>query len=379
MRPIRALVLIGACALATSGCTAYGFGRNDFGQLGDGTTNTRLDPVAAARNPNWIKVDAGTAHSCGIDVSLALYCWGDNESGALGLGTSGDFTTVPKRVGTASGWTDVDAAADSHSTCGIRSGSLFCWGANGSGQLGLGDANDRLTPTQVEPGSQWKQVNLSGDHSCGIQSTGALWCWGAGGAGQLGDGLSEDHLVPTRAGETADWLQVSVGFLHTCGIRRTGILFCWGYNYSGQIGDGTWGPTGPVHPAPTQVGMSTRWTSVAAGGSHNCAIRAGALYCWGNNGSGQLGNGTFTDPDDPGGPGVPVPTQVETATDWTDVAAVDNASCAIRANDLLFCWGGALAGDGTGSAHHLPTQAQFDKWATVSLGGEFKVGLRNVS
>ena len=273
MRGIRTIVVIGAFVVATSGCTLYGFGRNDFGQLGDGTTKERLDPVAAARNPAWLVVDAGAAHGCGIDAGHALYCWGDNTEGALGLGTTGGIKTVPTRVGAEADWSDVSAASGTHSACGIRGGSLFCWGGGGNGQLGLGDADDRSAPTPVEPGTLWKQIDSSGDHTCGIHTDGALFCWGQG---QLGDGRVDGSVTPVQVGTATDWKQVSAGFLHTCGIRGPGTLFCWGYNYSGQVGNGAWGPTQEPTTTPTPIvgPPNTGWTSVAAGGSHTSAIRA---------------------------------------------------------------------------------------------------------
>lgn len=378
MRFIRTLILIGACALVASGCTLYSFGQNSFGELGDGTAKTRLDPVPAARNPDWLEVDSGYYHSCGIDVSLALYCWGDNTYGALGLGTSGYFTSkrVPTRVGTANDWTGIDAAGGQGSTCGINGGSVFCWGANVSGQLGVGDTNSRLSPTQVGTATDWKQVATGGNHGCGIRTSGALFCWGENTHGEVGDGTNESRLTPVQVGTATDWKLVRAGYLHTCGIRGSGALFCWGDNYSGQIGDGTIGFF-ESRNTPTQIGTSTGWSSVATGEGHTCAIRGGAIFCWGSNGAGELGNGTFSGPNDPA-PGNPVPTQVGTATNWTDIAAGSGDSCGIRANSLLFCWGNYASGDGTATTYNLPTQAQLDKWATISLGGLHKEGLRNL-
>ena len=127
---------------------------------------------------------------------------------------------------------------------------------------------------------------------------------------------------------------------------------------------------------PDKSGRPPGWTAVGPGDTHTCAIRNGALYCFGENTSGELGNGTSTSPEDPDH-GNPNPTQVGTATDWTDIAGGAGASCGIRADNLLFCWGNGASGDGSTTPYTVPTQAQFDKWWSISVGGFHKLGLRS--
>jgi alpha-tubulin suppressor-like RCC1 family protein len=361
------VVLVVGLALAVSGCgTLYGWGGNGFGQLGDGTTTLRSDPVPAARNPDWVQAEAGFYHSCGIDVHGALYCWGNNTRGELGVDIPGFHTSVPTRVGTATGWTDVSAAGASGSqgfTCGIRSGSLFCWGWNQDGQLGVGDTAPRSTPTQVGTTTDWTRVSAGHFHGCAIRAAGALFCWGTNFDGQVGDGTNVQRLTPVQVGTATDWTAVASGGAHTCGLRTGGRLFCWGLG--GTVGDGTL----EDRNMPVPVGPATGWTAVGLGGAHTCAIRVGTLSCWGENLAGQLGNGTFSEGD-------PTPMQVGTAADWTDVAGGAGSSCGIRANNLLFCWGVGPSGDGTTTTYAVPTQAQFDKWSSISLGNSHKLGVR---
>ena len=193
----------------------------------------------------------------------------------------------------------------------------------------------------------------------------------------MGDGSIGGHyLTPVHVG-VASWKVVVVGATHVCGIRADTRLFCWGSNLSGQIGDGTFG-LGTDRLSVTQVGTSRGWTQVAPGDQHTCAIHSRAMWCWGDNASGELGNGTFTDPFSPN-PGVPHPTKVGTDADWIFVAGGQYSSCGIRASHLLYCWGEAPSGDGTDLWYNVPTQASFDKWVSISVGGYHRLGLRDLS
>lgn len=380
MRVLRRVLLVGILVLATSGCTLYGWGYyNEFGQVGDGTTLPRFSPVAAAKNPDWRQVDAGFYHSCGIDLSGALSCWGNNLRGELGLGRSGPTagTTVPTRVGTSNSWSAVSGGGASSGqgfTCGVRAGAVLCWGHNANGQLGVGDTTDRSVPAQVGMDTDWKTVSSGTFNSCAIKTNGALYCWGAGG-GANGDGTVAERRAPVRVGTANDWKLVSVGG-HACGTRGS-ALFCWGSNVGGQIGLGSVQQF--AYTAPQRVDASIPWSSVAAGGSHTCGLAAGSVYCWGFNLSGELGNGS-SGPYDPNTfeplPN-PVPTKLGTAADWTVVAAGESATCGIRSGGTLFCWGNTPIGDGTDAASSLvPAQALLDRWSSISLGVLHKVGLR---
>jgi alpha-tubulin suppressor-like RCC1 family protein len=114
-----------------------------------------------------------------------------------------------------------------------------------------------------------------------------LWCWGANGSGQLGDGTRMRRLLPVQVGTAATWAQVSVGNLHTCAVQTNGTLWCWGSDGSGELGEGI-GNLG-VQTAPRRVGNSTTWTNVAAGTGFTCGVDAAALYCWGNATASALG------------------------------------------------------------------------------------------
>jgi alpha-tubulin suppressor-like RCC1 family protein len=266
-------------------------------------------------------------------------------------------------VVTSGTWASVSAG--STSTCATRTdGTLWCWGANGAGQLGTGDTTNRLSPIQVGTATSWAMVSAGNSDTCAVRTDHTLWCWGFNSAGQLGTGDTTDELTPTQVGVGASWATVSAGSNGgTCAIRTDDTLWCWGYNFFGPLG------TGDTNDrlTPTQVGNATSWATVSAGNGSTCATRTdGTLWCWGRNDNGQLGTGDTT--------GRLTPTQVGIATSWATVSSGDaESACAIQTNGSLWCWGDNLSGDlGTGdsTSHLTPTRVgTASTWSTVSTGG----------
>src|SRR5262249_54066643 len=255
------------------------------GALGLGTGGDASAPEHVGAGP-WTRLSFGAFHACGIRADKSLWCWGDNTHGQLGLGTTGGARDVPTAVSRGGSWLAVAAGTDS--SCAVQvGGALYCWGANLFGQLGVGtsgiDAGMDL-PTRVpDPGAApavWSQVSARGNHACAIQTDGSLWCWGYGGNGQLGvrPTMGKGPLPGPVAGG-GSWSAVAAGDVHTCGIEA-GALRCWGQNDSGQLGIGTDLST---RPAPTSVGQDTDWTAISAGAAHSCGLRGNDLYCWGYN------------------------------------------------------------------------------------------------
>jgi alpha-tubulin suppressor-like RCC1 family protein len=245
----------------------------------------------------------------------------------------------------------VEVALGRFHTCAIKDGRLACWGSNDMGQLGaIGiDSNcideDLLvactsTPREVAPGTAWSRITAGDHHSCAIRDDGSLWCWGR----QLGNAAVDDvcgadarpcQRTPKQVGTATDWLSVSAGFGFTCGIRAPGTLWCWGSNYGGGLG---LGDPSVAHDEPTQVGADEGWSAVSAAGFHTCALRAdGSASCFGENDSGQLGNGTLASSFTP----VPV------AGSWLAIDTGSDVSCGLDAERTLACWGygACLSGD----------------------------------
>jgi alpha-tubulin suppressor-like RCC1 family protein len=192
------------CGIQLDG-TLWCWGRNLHGQLGLGDARDSDRPQQVQSDATWTDVTAGAQHTCAITDDATLWCWGDNDSGELGLGDETD-RSVPTEVGESGGWSDVAAGlpycefgcVHVH-TCASRSdGSLWCWGDNARGELGLGDKADRLVPGEVN-GSSWAgAVGAGGADSCGVQADNTLWCWGGNNFGRLGLGDTHNRKVPTQ-------------------------------------------------------------------------------------------------------------------------------------------------------------------------------------
>jgi alpha-tubulin suppressor-like RCC1 family protein len=183
----------------------------------------------------------GYYHTCAIQPPGTLWCWGRNNDGQLGLGVADiDAHPTPIQVGTDTDWAAVTGGENI--TCALKTdGSLWCWGGNDDGQLGLGtiDMVQHPNPSRVGTAT-WAAIAVGEDHVCGIRPDSSLWCWGENTWGQVGDGTSGGNvLTPTRVGSSSDWTEIDLGEDHTCGVRTGGSTWCWGLNTVGQLGDGS--------------------------------------------------------------------------------------------------------------------------------------------
>ena len=364
--------LIILMAVLASGCELAAWGGNSAGQVGNGTSGTDvLSPIAIAGD-DWAAVDSLRTHTCGVKTDKTLWCWGDNSLGQLGDGTTTDRPT-PTRVGTSSDWTKV-AVGRNHS-CGIRSGELWCWGRNDAGQVGDGTTTHRSSPVRVGGFADWKVVALGARHSCGIRGPNYGYCWGLNDEGQVGDGSNTDRTSPVRIqdnwsdiaagtrhscgiqdtgiawcwGSNADHQlgsssldtvrslspdpvcmsfegpcdffeaeSVSTGALHTCAVSdRDGprAAYCWGSNSHGQLGHTCPALVFPWFvPNPCTLGTMALdgWSSVDAGRNTTCGMFNNNVWCWGQNSSGQVGDGTTND--------AYAPYQATTGGGWFEVS-----------------------------------------------------------
>lgn len=282
-----------------SSANCWGF--NGFGQLGDGTTTNR--PAAVTPVPDSVLfLASGTVHTCAILEFKGISCWGQNAGGQLGDGTTTARSTPALIAGLNAPMTAI-AAGGSH-TCATAAKTgetlfkLWCWGGNGSGQLGDGTTTARTSPVVVAlDGVQ--SLDAGGENTCAIVPNGEVRCWGANASGQVGDGTTTSRSTPTVVPGLSLVRAISVGQDHTCAVVDTtgkgGKVYCWGANTNGQLGDGTT----TSRSTPTLVPGLDGVTTVSAGFGHTCAVAEKTVSCWGRNDFGQLGDGTTTERHSP--------------------------------------------------------------------------------
>lgn len=278
------------CALTDQGVVKC-WGRNTYGEVGDGTTQIRLEPVRVVGLPKGVKdISAGNGSTCVITASDTVKCWGDNEQGQLGT----DAVTAspsPVLVEGVSGTPVALASGNRHSCVVLVGGGLQCWGQNGDGQLGTGDTDNRFEATDVQMADPVSTVSPGIWHTCAVTESGAPWCWGQNEDGQLGDGTTEGRLLPTAVtGGLAGVTDIAAGIQHTCAVDGAGAAWCWGNDYSGVLGSGEF-----EHIRPTPVPVSSMGEGVAdvtVGDGHSCAVKdSGFTACWGSNSWSALGTG----------------------------------------------------------------------------------------
>ncbi|MDP3890599.1 cutinase family protein, partial [Nocardioides sp.] len=267
--------------------TAWCQGRNDSGQLGDGTTVARLLPAQVGSGGDWASISTSGASTCGIRAEGSLWCWGLNNRGQLGIGGRVS-TSVPTRVGSHAGWTSVSTGW--WHTCATRANAtLWCWGRNDRGQLGRGTTDEpHNKPVRVGDTASWSTVSVGGWHTCATRDDATAWCWGAGVDGQLGTGDRARRTLPTRIGQAQAWASVTASWGHTCATTVNGSSSCWGMGDQGQLGNGAT----IERLTPTPVSGDIQWAHLTAGDAHTCGVDLqGSAWCWGANRYGQLGEG----------------------------------------------------------------------------------------
>lgn len=324
------------------------------------------DTRGAAGAPTT-SVAAAVSYTCAVS-GRALWCWGNGDS--LQLGNGNQTLAHPSLVRGASDWVAVEGAGTrtgvagpvTAHTCGLHDdGSLWCWGSGDSGDLGVGSTDSIGAPIQVGQ-AMWSAFSTGAAHTCGVQKSGSLWCWGKGQNGRLGTGATADSLAPAMVGTDASWTTVTAGDAHSCGIRHPGTLWCWGDGDNGRLGNGA---VSGDESTPIQVGTREDWQVVSAGAAHTCAIRADeTLWCWGAGANGRLGDGNTAD--------APAPVRVGTDSDWIDVSAGAAHTCGVRVGGTLWCWGkganGRLGNGGTADAPAPVEVAPDRQWVSVSAG-----------
>jgi alpha-tubulin suppressor-like RCC1 family protein len=284
-----------------SNSTLWGWGDNGSGRQGDGTFINTNAPRPIATNATWRTISAGGAHTLAVRADGALWAWGLNQSGQLGDGTYTGALS-PQPISTNAVWQAVSAGLD-HSI-GLRAdGTLWTWGFNYAGQLGSGTFTGTNTPQPIATNATWRAIaaggTLGASYSLAVRADGTLWAWGDNSDGQLGIGTFAGANTPQQVGINTNWQAVAAGGRHTAALQADGSLWIWGWNESGQLGNGMDGPFDSKN-TPQRIGTQTTWLAVTAGREHTVALRTdGSLWAWGDNSWGQLGTGTFDNANTP--------------------------------------------------------------------------------
>lgn len=311
----------------------------------------------------YTHISAGESHTCALLDSGGVHCWGDNGRGQLGNGASGTGQESSEAVRVLGLNTAMHIAAGrEHNCAALKDGQVYCWGYNFRGQLGNGNTTTQAAPVPVTGITNAIAVAAGGDHSCALISGGAVMCWGYNGDGELGNGSSvfySTSAVPVTGITNAT--AISAGLLHTCALLTTNRVRCWGYNGYGGLGDGSF----TSRNAPVDVSNIVA-SSIAAGWYHTCATYSGNAYCWGDNSHGILGNGNTTDSN--------LPIQVQNLSAATGIAAGELHTCARRSAGTgeIQCWGngsnGRLGNDNT-THSFVPVKAlAIDSFSVVTTG-----------
>ena len=334
------------CVVDASGdVSCWGLGQ--YGRLGNGGNGIEATPAVINNlGPGQTALDiaSGFAHSCAVQADGNVTCWGEGNSGQLGNGATSSWYTESSPILTSSlgaGRTAVAVSAGNDHTCAILdTGSVSCWGSGGNGRLGNGAGSQQTTPTQTSSlgaGRTAANISLGGSHTCVILDNGAVSCWGGGGYGQLGNGATSSQSTPTLTsslGTGRTAVAISAGNRHTCVILDNGAVSCWGSNADGQLGNG--GTSSSSTPTLTSsLGTGRTAISISAGNRHTCAVLDnGAVSCWGHGGVGQLGNGGTSDRLSP-----TLTSSLGTGVVATEVTTAASHSCALHNTGSVSCWG----------------------------------------
>ena len=364
------------CVLKVDG-SVWCWGANGKGQLGDGTTDAQKTPtrVQGLSGKKIVQVSAGFEHTCAVTDTGAVWCWGSNENGRLGVGKTADvlgYSTAPLAV---DGLTDPVASisAGGKHTCAVLEASkaVWCWGQNDTWQSGVGDGSegnneDAPAPGPVSGVSGAAEVVSGDEHTCAMTSDG-VYCWGSNAVGQLGLGKGVKPAaglkgIPPMKLDLLSVVQIAGGDEHNCVLKGGNTVFCWGDNAAGEVGNGGATTQPPYVYEPVQVfkraGATEAFTAErlmwSGNAFHTCALEGdeGTLWCWGNNDKGQIGTGSSD-------PAVRAPEAVKLAT-VIDAALGGQHTCALIRDGSLWCWGDnkdfELGPNATGDSEPLPVR-----------------------
>lgn len=302
------------------------WGANDRGQLGDGTTDTRSVPTSTTPAIRWrsVAVSRGatsTAAMCGVTTGHELQCWGDGTLAAAPVPTAVPGAPAAGKV----------VLGTSHACALAIDQRIWCWGSNSAGQLGDGSNTTRLVPALVAVDRRFRDVGAGNGFTCGLSTVGEVWCWGSNSSGQLGTGSGVSSAVPMRVASDLRFGELVAGQNQACARALAGDWFCWGLDAFGAVSMGRSGVGRTDIPVPAVT--TPGFTRLATNYNSSCALDdGGRAWCWGFNGQRILGDPTLDgERQEPG--------LVATGLRFVEIATGDYATCGRTADGALHCWG----------------------------------------
>lgn len=341
----------------------WAWGANEYGQLGDGSIESTLVPVPVPTAPatTFSAVSAGRFHTLAVDTDGAVWAWGRNEYGQLGDGST-DPSLVPKKNTTIKTKVVAVAAGANHSLALDENGVAWAWGRNEKGELGIDSTGDRHAPVEVPASRAWTAIAAGERHSVALDEELWVWTWGDNEEGQLGAGTSAWSSAPLLVVRPVDQplkgASIAAGGFHTLVVDEAGGVWAWGRNRFGELGVHVYGSN-----RPKQIDLETSFLTVSAGAFHSVALGgARSLWTWGDNTSGQLGNGVRHQRLSP--------TAVAPGKKFSAVSAGSTHSLALDEEKLLWVWG-----EGNSGALGLGFQTRALEPTQVSEERKFAAGL----
>ena len=339
----------------------FTWGLNGDGQLGLGNITDYSSPKQVG-SLNWSNVSGGGSNSFAITTSNTLYSWGANGQGQLGLGNR-TYYSSPKQVGSLTNWSTVVTGLGTSCFAIKTDGTLWSWGTNIYGVLGVGNTTNYSSPKQIGSLTNWSKISFSATHCIAINTSGQLYSWGYNVNGQLGLGNTTNYSSPKQVGSLTNWLTVSCGRYTSLAVKTDGTMWSWGSNVVGQLGLNN----RTNYSSPKQIGALTNWLGVAGGPYYTIAVKTnGTLWAvGGNNASGQLGLGNTTEYSSP--------KQVGSLTTWLNIACGgSNFTFASKTDGTLWSWGRGSEGQlGLGNTTNYSSPKQVGAstaWGSFNCG-----------
>ena len=320
----------------------------------------------------WKQTAAGGTFIMALKDDGTIWGWGANINGQLGLGNTTSPQNNTIQMGTDNNWDTL--IAFSNSTLARKTdGSLWGWGLNGDGELGIGAFGQITAPVLVSNPSEWRSITSSiGAFAVAIKSDGTLWGWGANHRSQLGIANTDDQMSPVQISTSTDWKKIACGYTHVIALKNDGTIWGWGDNLFNQVSNGA---ASGIQPTPVQIGSASDWTDIAAGDGFTIAIKTnGTLWSWGKNNIGQLGVGNTNT--------ITTQVQVGTGTDWLSVFAAIDHVVAAKTDSTLWGWGLNTSGElGHTNATVQTAPASLGigtvSWTSLALGFRYTLVLKS--